>query len=300
MDNSAFASSLMPPPPKAISQSAPASKVASPNVSPPHSYTSHYTGNLPPSRAAFARSMGGDGSMMRSGPLDINLLATAASQVERDNQPGPAYHNHNHNHNHHRLLHHPYHSSHNSSRMPSLSAYAYSQSMTRSGSHEDDDLHARRMSKRSKPNSPISTAPSSPTFSHDSCSPTPDHTPLATPAHSPRLRPFTSHDVHLPGIRHLTLQHTPALAPMEPQADGKSNFNSSSSSSPAITPSSTGLRISDIMSRAEGSQRKLPVPQPPKVAVQDLLNSGGFSSTGHSGRSSAANSAAGNDLMDRM
>ncbi|KAI9840923.1 MAG: hypothetical protein M1838_003828 [Thelocarpon superellum] len=274
-----FSASLMPPPPKVISRSAPASEVTSPNVSPPHSY-SNYSSNAPSGLGPYARSAG---EMSRPNPLDINLLATAASQVERDNQPLPTYHAH------HRHLHHPYH--HNSGRMPSLSAYAYSHTMSRSNSHEEDDPYLRRMSKRSKPNSPISTAPSSPTFSHDSCSPTPDHTPLATPAHSPRLRPYGAPDMHLPGIRHLSLQHTPALAPMEPQADGPPSFHVSSTTSQP----SSGLRISDIVSRSEGSQRKLPAPQIPKVAVQDMLH-GGFSS----GNSSNAASVAGGDLSERM
>ena len=279
LQDPSFTSSMMPPPPKAISQSAPSSKVGSPNVSPPHSFTG-YASTQPSTLGPYGRSSGGS---PRQNPLDINLLATAASQVERENQPAPQYHSH------HRHLHHPYHS-HNSGRMPSLSAYAYSQTMSRSNSHEEDDSYLRRMSKRSKPNSPISTAPSSPTFSHDSCSPTPDHTPLATPAHSPRLRPFGVHDMHLPGIRHLSLQHTPALAPMEPQADGKNLYTSSASTQP-----STGLRISDIMSRPEGSQRKLPVPQAPKVAVQDMLNTG-YSS----GNSSVTGSGSGGDLSERM
>ncbi|KAI9817901.1 MAG: hypothetical protein M1832_004521 [Thelocarpon impressellum] len=291
---------MMPPPPKAISQSAPASKVGSPNVSPPHSY-SGYASNQPSSLGPFGRPAVTGGSP-RQKPMDINLLATAASQVERDDHPAaapaaasatssPHYYAHAHRH-----LHHPYHG-HGAGRMPSLSAYAYSQTMSRSNSHEDDDGYLRRMSKRSKPNSPISTAPSSPTFSHDSCSPTPDHTPLATPAHSPRLRPYGSpHDVHLPGIRHLSLQHTPALAPMEPQADGQGA--SAYTSSPSLAPpppssASAGLRISDIMSRADGSQRKLPVPQAPKVAVQDMLNGAG------GGFASGSSSMAGNDLGER-
>jgi zinc finger protein CreA/MIG len=73
---------------------------------------------------------------------------------------------------------------------------------------------------------------------------------------------------------------------MEPQTDSTPNYL------PSGTP--TGMRISDIMSKSDGSQRKLPVP---KVTVQDLLNNGsGFSS----GNSSTTGSIAGNDLTERM
>jgi len=278
--------SVMPPPSKSLSRSAPTSKVTSPNVSPPHSYSA-YASNMPSSLGPYARGIGGSPHGMHNA-LDINLLATAASQVEREDQPisqQPVARHHYHHHHHH----HPYYT-HNSGRLPSLSAYAYSHSMSRSHSHEDEDSYGHRMSKRSRPNSPMSTAPSSPTFSHDSLSPTPDHTPLATPAHSPRLRPFGIHDMHLPGIRHLSLQHTPALAPMEPQADGQTAYNTlhaQQSHGPG--------RITEIMSRADGAQRKLPVPQLPKVAVQDLLNgSSGFSS----GNSSTTGSVAGGDFLE--
>ena len=283
------AGSMMPPPSKPITRSAPVSQVGSPDVSPPQSfsnYASHLRSNLGP----FARNNSDRGS---SG-MDINLLATAASQVERDehfgfqsNAPAAASRGHHHHHHHH---HHPLFGSRHgsSSRLPSLSAYAISQSMSRSHSHEEDDSQPHRV-KRSRPNSPNSTAPSSPTFSHDSLSPTPDHTPLATPAHSPRLRPLGSSELHLPSIRHLTLQHTPALAPMEPQPEGPQYISSGQGH--------VGPSITDIMSKPDGTQRKLPVPQLPKVAVQDMLNPpSGFSSMS----SSTNNSLAGNDLGDRF
>ncbi|OAX77636.1 hypothetical protein ACJ72_08063 [Emergomyces africanus] len=297
--------SMMPPPGKPVTRSAPVSQVGSPNVSPPQSY-SNYASHMPSSLGPYGRGV----SERQSTAMDINMLATAASQVEREDHPAgyhfspnqgrtSVYNNNNNTHTHTHThtstppssrSHLHYH--HNTGgRLPSLSAYALSHSMTRFHSHDDEDYSHRV--KRSRPSSPNSTAPSSPTLSHDSLSPTPDHTPLATPAHSPRLRPFGSSDLQLPSIRHLSLHHTPALAPMEPQTDGMNSVNQL----PYVAPQQhMGPSISDIMSRTDGTQRKLPVPQVPKVAVHDMLNPGsGFSS----GRSSATGSIAGGDLAER-
>jgi len=279
---------MMPPPSKPISRSAPSSNLGSPNVSPPHSYT-NYSGNTPSSMASYGRSSGSSGSSPNGlhRPLDgFNLLADAASRVESENRSQyPQRH-----HNHHSHLSHSYNSQSASSgrTLPGLAAYALSQPMSRSHSHEDDDQYAHRMTKKSRPGSPLSTAPPSPSFSHDSSSPTPDHTPLATPAHSPRLRPHGFQDLQLPHLRQLSLQQqVPALAPMEPSTDGQQ---------PYVPSQSNGLRITDIISRPEGAQRKLPVPPASKVAVQDLLNTGsGFSS----GSNSATGSVAGNDPAER-
>ncbi|OAA68892.1 DNA-binding protein creA [Cordyceps fumosorosea ARSEF 2679] len=259
-----------PPAPKTI-RSAPTSTLGSPNVSPPHSF------------ASFAPPHPGSHLYNRSG--DISMLAKAAHQVERENL------GHGHS-----ARHHPYYSNgthHPRGNPAGLSSYHMSRSHS-GEDHGDDHYHSSiRHIKRSRPNSPNSTAPSSPTFSHDSLSPTPDHTPIATPAHSPRLRPFSGYE--LPSLRNLSLQHTtPALAPMEPHLE-----------TPAFPPilqqssaqRSTGMSLTDILSRPDGNQRKLPVPQAPKVAVQDLLSEQGYH--GSSGRSSATGSLAGGDLMDR-
>ena len=78
---------LMPPPRAQISQSAPGSKSGSPNVSPPNSYTPY--SKTTPSSLNPSSSRGSPTSQNHS-PLDINLLATAASQVERED-----HHTHN-------------------------------------------------------------------------------------------------------------------------------------------------------------------------------------------------------------
>ncbi|KOS17782.1 DNA-binding protein creA [Escovopsis weberi] len=274
---------MAPPPPGSKSiRSAPTSALASPNVSPPSSFASYA---MPPGglNHHYAGVRG----------ADMNVLATAASQVEREVVTGPAAPSF------HGPRHHPRFSNHGPparGHPPSLSSYH----MSRSSHHqyhpyvhpgEDDDHYSSfRHAKRSRPNSPNSTAPSSPTFSHDSLSPTPDHTPIATPAHSPRLRPYSGYE--LPSIRSLSLHHNtiPALAPMEPHPETPPFPAQATSSRPS------GISLTDIISRPEGSQRKLPVPQVPKVAVQDLL-SDVFSV---SGRSSATASLAGGDLTDRV
>jgi zinc finger protein CreA/MIG len=245
----------MMPPPKTISRSAPNSQLASPNVSPPHH---HYMPHIPPAYSYSPRSALSSGTQSPNGlprPSDINILATAAIQVEREHSL-PYMNRHPH-------LAHPY-----NARLPGLAKYSLSaHPMSRSHSHEADDPYSHRHTKKSRPNSPYSTAPPSPTFSHDSLSPTPDHTPLATPGHSPRLRAQAMMDLHhlqLPSLRSLSLHHAPALAPLEPNADGLG----ASMGRPAMTLASSGPRISDIISRSEGAQRKLPVP---RLAVSDLL-----------------------------
>lgn len=273
---------MMPPPSKPISRSAPSSNIGSPNVSPPHSF-SNYSPNMGNDLAAYRHGGQSNSTSPNGLSRNMDLLADAASRLEQR----PNHHSHASRH-HITSGYHPY-----NHRLPGLSQYAYSsQPMSRSHSHEDDDPYAHRMTKKSRPGSPMSTAPPSPTFSHDSASPTPDHTPLATPAHSPRLRPHGFSDLQLPHLRHLSLNQNfvPALAPMEPATDREERY---------IAPQSSGLRIGDIISKSEGAQRKLPVPQVPKVAVQDLLNgpsTSGFSS----GNSSSTPSLAGEDLAHRM
>ncbi|KAK5127831.1 hypothetical protein LTR85_004947 [Meristemomyces frigidus] len=291
---------MMPPPPKAT-QSAPNSQLSSPNVSPPHSYAT-YSSNP---GSYITRNVSGDispaaGNFHR--PMDINLLATAASQVERENNNASQIPN-QHLSLPSRYSSGPYHTHpYGSGRMPSLSSYHYSsnptsQPMSRSHSQDEDDQYGHRASKKSRPGSPQSTAPPSPEFPHESTSPTPDHTPLATPSHSPRLRPQYFHNgVQLPTLHHLSLhnQPPPALAPVEPSADGQQ---------PYVPTQHSGLRISEIMEAGDGAQRKLPIPMVagPKdgtyTKINELVNPGSGMS---SGQSSSRASEAGDDLQHRM
>lgn len=277
--NAMTPSAMMPPPPRHGSKSAPSSVVTSPNVSPPHSHYSHHGSPINNTLPGFGRVAG-------QSPLDMNLLAAAASRELERERFGSSGYLAPHGYSHHARL---------APLAPISQQLDNTQSMSRSHSHEDENPYlAHRASKRSRPTSPISTAPSSPTFSHDSCSPTPEHTPLATPAHSPRLYPREmdySSGMQLPSIRLLSLRPMPALAPMD-IADPYSATNT-----PSITPTTSALRLTDIIRQSEGAQRKLPIPSVPRVAVHDLLNgSSGFSS----GTSSTAGSVAGGDLSDRM
>lgn len=305
---------IMPPSRKSsISQSAPTSSAGSPNVSPPHSYSAYSRPIPTPHLRAYApqqQTMAGGGmGPSHHSPLDINLLATAASQVERDSHSLYTSSAHSPSVSRHQSLHHtPHH--HPYPRHPSsLSAYALSNSQSAGSSSQTSPSLSRSHSPSSHKHitSPQSTAPSSPSCSHDSLSPTPYHTPLATPAHSPRLRPFAhvstspfssssssfsnlaslamknpgpvdrdSYPMQLPSIRQLSLAPghghlpTPALAPMEPAAEGSiyGNQGHSGSSYSSYKSERMGPRISDIMDKTDGKERKLPVP---KVALQDIL-----------------------------
>ncbi|KAJ0154892.1 DNA-binding protein creA [Colletotrichum tanaceti] len=268
-----------PPAPKTI-RSAPTSSLSSPNVSPPHSFSTYVLPAQQGHGSPFGRQFQNNSNM------DISILAKAANQVERETLTAPPYHASS-------ARHHPYysHSLHNSrGHLPSLSAYHMSRSHS-NDEHNDDHYSGSRHAKRSRPNSPNSTAPSSPTFSHDSLSPTPDHTPIATPAHSPRLRPM---GYELPSLRNLSLQHAapPALAPLEPHLETP-YLPPPPAPISAGTPTRNGTSLTDIISRPDAS-RKLPVP---KIGVHQLLDGNdGF----QSGRSSTNGSVAGGDLMDRM
>ncbi|KAK9361320.1 hypothetical protein V1504DRAFT_451932 [Lipomyces starkeyi] len=226
-----------------FSKSAPTSKATSPNVSPPHV---HVHVQLQ-TRASSGYSSGTSTPTSTALPLpfDMHMLATAASQqLERENSAHSAHSRSSLSilsaaSNHHRGF----------SGLAPLTPFNAPTSTTRP---HDDDMFVPRVSKRSRPNSPVSTAPSSPTFS-SSDSPTPDHTPLVTPAHSPRLHPReleALQGVQLPSIRSLSLRHMPPpLMPLE--VDSSQNSPGGiASGNVSRSASGTNLRllpISDIL-----------------------------------------------------
>ena len=235
MANYAHDPTMMPPPRSVLSQSAPSSQTSSPNVSPPHSYSPY----APSLAAVYPRHPGSEGPVptMHRNPLDINLLANAADAVERDTaymaHQAKRYSNPQLANMHQQ---HPLALSAPRTHPSSLSAYALNSSVS-STTNTSPSLSRAHSPSRHSAFSGHSTAPSSPSFSHDSTSSTPEHTPLATPAHSPRLRPFQipgalqssssnssiSHmldspaaasspsSVQLPGLRHLSLGTPPGL-----------------------------------------------------------------------------------------
>ena len=97
-------------------------------------------------------------------------------------------------------------------------------------------------------------------------------------------------DLQLPHLRHLSLAQAPALVAMEPNADGSSHA--------AYVPRpSNGARISDIVERSDAAQRRLPIPNVPKMAVHDVLNSDLVVVS--SGNSPSSGSVSGGDLNER-
>jgi hypothetical protein len=146
----------------------------------------------------------------------------------------------------------------NDGRLPSLSVYAISRTLSRLQLVVD---HSRdRPVHRSKANSPHSTGHKSATSSHKLKSRSLNGTSSATPSHSPQLKSETR-DLQLPGFRHLTLGRTPLLSPLEPQTGG---FYLR-----LPPPQSREPSISDIVT---GNTQKLPLPRVPTISVPDKLN----------------------------
>ncbi|KAJ8610572.1 hypothetical protein MRB53_038477 [Persea americana] len=131
--------------PKQRLQSAPNSQVSSPNVSPPNTYSSAYSGNP---GSYIARNVNDDISPFAGHhhrPMHINILDTAASQVERENNtqlPRPI------------------------SSFSSRSQNSWHSNYARPYGTVHDQYH-NRATKKSRPGPPFSTATLSPEFLHE-------------------------------------------------------------------------------------------------------------------------------------
>lgn len=259
------------------------SNTGSPNVSPPHPLS-----NYPPSIGTDLARYRHAGLSNSTDGLSRNMNSITDAASKREQFSGHNSHPSRHQPNSHGC--HPYYG-----RLPGICQDAYLlQSMLKLPFYKDDGSYAERRTKGSSPGSSMSPAPPSPSFSHDSADPTPDYTPLATPAHSPRPR-FHGlnglNDLQLPSLRHSNLNHglLPALAPMEPSIGQEQLYVSNHSS---------GFEICDFISNPEGAQRKLPASGVSKILVQDLLNDASLSS--FSSGTSVTSALAGENLVRCM
>jgi zinc finger protein CreA/MIG len=198
-----------------------------------------------------------------------SLTSYFSQGLARENGAPHLHHYHNHHHHHH-----PF---------PGLQRITPLTSLYKSRHDDDDEPYLQHRSKKSRPNSPSSTAPNSPTFS-PSNSPTPDHTPLVTPAHSPRLHPRDDMGgLQLPSIRSLSLgRHVPPLQTMEvsgsPVTPAATVVGVTPTAVPTRRPDPVSVSTSPVASsyiqtstsnHANNNAAGAPVA---RVAVSDLIN----------------------------
>ncbi|CAN6642570.1 hypothetical protein TRVA0_019S01332 [Trichomonascus vanleenenianus] len=204
-------------------------------------------------------------------PHQFHASSAAAQAAQHHTPPHHPHHGH-HGHHPHHGHHYGHHMQYPFSGVQRITPLTSISSM-KVKQEEENDAYLQHRSKRSRPNSPVSTAPSSPTFS-PSTSPTPDHTPLVTPAHSPRLHPRGGDDfgnVALPSLRSLSLgRHIPP--PLQPMEVGSPYplYNTNGQQSPSTNqPQSSQSPQSQPAQTQQTQQQQQPV-APPQQQTQQL------------------------------
>ncbi|KAK9466549.1 hypothetical protein V1512DRAFT_263882 [Lipomyces arxii] len=255
-----------------FSKSAPTSKRGSSNLSQLHSHTNH---SRTAANSTYTSGTSTPGSDILSTPLDMHILAIAASQqLERENDLSFA--------NRRAPLH-----ATKSSTLCSIysgpTPLTFHTSLNSTTRHRGADLFVQPYAKRLRPNSPVLTPPSSPSSENLT-----EFTLFVTPTHSPRLHPCELEGLHglqLPSIRSLPLGHMPPpLTPLEVESS-----STTSSASVSRSGSSTNvlrmLTISDtisqhtayfsstVMPSAFSSHSRILPPLATRFTFVDLVNS---------------------------